>query len=203
MKLRKRKAGSGYPARPGAQSQTVRPTVTVQQRRSPLRRVVAATLQVVHLGMVVNLLTSARYLVQGDSMEPTLTSGQYVLVSRLDYWLGQPRRGDLVLVRDPVKSAAVYVKRLVALPGEHLRIEEGQVFIDDRPLDEPYLAERRWGPPGDSGAWTLGEDECFVMGDHRAPSRDSRAFGPVKRDHIIGRLWLRLWPLRAYRRIPL
>ena len=134
-------------------------------------------------------------------MEPNLARGQYVMISRLAYWLRAPTRGDVVVARAPVQPSREFVKRIIGLPGEHVRIARGQVFIDGRPLEEPYLLNHgpKWGAPFQQ--WLLDEEEYFVMGDNRASSSDSRSFGPLKRDLILGKGWIRYWPRSAWGRV--
>lgn len=130
-------------------------------------------------------------------MGPTLSSGEYVLVSRLAYRLRPPARGDIVLLRDPWILKGDYVKRIVGLPGEYVTLDEGNVSIGGRRLPEPYRGEGVGLPS--YGDWMLGPDEYLVMGDNRQASRDSRFFGPIGRDRLVGRAWLRYWPGRAHR----
>ena len=147
---------------------------------------------------LVALFSSARFLVDGASMAPTLASGQSVLASRPRLPWDRLRRGDVVVLRHPVWSDRIYIKRIIGLPGEEVRLKDGQVYLDGAPLDEVYLN----GPSSqrkdyDRGWWT-GSDEYFVMGDNRGDSGDSRAFGPVRGQRILGRVWLRCWPPRAW-----
>jgi len=151
------------------------------------------------LQALVALFTSARFLVEGESMAPALGSGQSVLASRPRLpWDPDYCRGDVVVLRHPVWSDRIYIKRIIGLPGEEVRLEEGRVYLDGAPLDEVYLD----GPPSQrkeyDREWWTGTDEYFVMGDNRSDSQDSRAFGPVRRQRILGRVWLRCWPPRAW-----
>lgn len=137
---------------------------------------------------LVNLL-APRYIVEGSSMAPNFETGEWIIVSRLPYLLGDIQRGDVVIL-DFDEPQEDLIKRLIGLPGETIEIHDGLVFVDGVPLDEPYInAEPRY-----NGEWTLGEDEYFVLGDNRNNSRDSHAFGPVTADHIIGRAWVIYWP---------
>ena len=127
-------------------------------------------------------------------MEPTLSSNQYLLVSRIAYRLVGPSRGDIVVFNDPGLLHQTGVKRIVGLPGEVVRVEDGQPFINGYPLLESYLKERTWLPIGDALEWFLNEKEYLVLGDNRDHSRDSRSFGPLPRKLIIGKAWIRYWP---------
>ncbi|MDO8750125.1 MAG: signal peptidase I [Dehalococcoidia bacterium] len=145
-------------------------------------------------------LSSTRFLVEGDSMQPALASRQHLLVDRMAYRFQSPARGDVVVLRDPAQPGVHCVKRIVGLPGEHVRMEMGRVLINESPLDEPYAAGRDVAETPFPRQWLLDQDEYLVLGDQRQHSRDSRAFGPVRRGDVVGRVWLRYWPPGALRR---
>jgi len=130
-------------------------------------------------------------VVDGGSMEPTLHTGQRVLVSPLAFRiLGQVERGQIV-VFDALGQTEDYIKRIVGLPGDTVAIRHGQVIVNGSPVAEPYLAA---SATGDSAPVTLGPDEYYVLGDNRPDSADSRYYGPVPADRIIGPAFLRFWP---------
>lgn len=133
--------------------------------------------------------------IRGRSMLPTLRDGQWALVTRWDYRLGRPRRGDIVICFYPGRMMKRFpflrqmiVKRVIGLPGETVALEEGTVLIDGAPLEEPYLDPARCRRRATRPPVTLGEGQYFVLGDHRDASRDSRAVGPLDRRAIIGRV---------------
>ncbi|MBA7716255.1 Signal peptidase I T [subsurface metagenome] len=128
-------------------------------------------------------------------MEPGLESGQRVLVNQVAYYFREPERGDVIIFDPPFKSEEPFIKRIIGLPGESVEIKQGTVYIHKNGntlvLDEPYLKE----PPaytfkGD----TLPEDEYFVLGDNRNNSQDSHTGWTVKREDIIAKAWLSIWP---------
>ena len=140
------------------------------------------------------------YVIQGPSMEPCYRSGDVLLVRRLG---GAPiARGDVVVLRDPREPEAHDLKRVVALPGETVRLADGSLYVDGAHMPEPYLG----GLPAALGLerreWSLPGDRFFVLSDNRARGTDSRHFGPVPRAAIIGRVWCRVWPWRGPRRVP-
>ena len=135
-------------------------------------------------------------------MEPTLSHGQYLLVSRLSYKWHSPARGDIVVAHDPGQPGTDCIKRIIGLPGEHVRIGDGRVYINDRPIQEPYLLEEAWSSAAPMNLWLLEEDEYAVLGDNRNDSRDSRRFGPISRQHLLGKAWLRYWPPQAWGTLP-
>ena len=121
---------------------------------------------------------------EGPSMLPTYESGRLILVNRLSYVLGTPARGDVVAIRLAGPSI-VLIKRLVGLPGERIRIEQGILHVNGVPLDEPYVRNRRaW----DVQEVTLGPQEYFAVGDNRGMSVGAHSFGAVDRRRILGEL---------------
>jgi signal peptidase I len=157
--------------------------------RSVLREIVETVVLALVVFLVLNV-TTARFRVQGLSMEPTLHDGQYLLISRVSYWFNAPQRGDIVVFRPSTQPEDDFIKRILGLPGENVRIEAGQISIDGVPLEEPYVVDR--GPY--SGDWTLGEGEYFVMGDNRVNSNDSRSWGPLPDANMVGKAWVSYWP---------
>ena len=131
-------------------------------------------------------------------MTPFFKPGERLLVSRTAYRARMPARGDAVVIRDPRDAGRRYLKRIVGLPGEELRLFEGMLLIDGGYMPEPYLR----GLPASLGlsgrVWQLGNKEYFVMGDNRAHSTDSREFGPIDLGLILGRVWFRWWPLSRW-----
>lgn len=169
---------------------------------------------------VMNAVLQGRK-VEGQSMEPSLRAGQRLLINRGIYlrvyparlvgWLpflhgdegGRylfhgPRRGEVVVFTPPAGGDENLIKRVIAGPGDHLRIAGGQVYVNGRRLDEPYV---RGAATACAGPWcdlTLGEDEYYVMGDNRSRSSDSRLWGPVPAGKIIGKAWLIYRPLADF-----
>ncbi len=136
------------------------------------------------------------FLVSGSSMEPTFLNGNYLLVDELTYRFREPERGEVIVFRYPLDRRAYYIKRIIGLPGERLLIQEGKVSIftngKEKTLQEPYVFGRE--TRGDFDI-VLGQDEYFVMGDNRDFSLDSRSWGTLSREDIIGIVRLRLWPV--------
>jgi len=137
------------------------------------------------------------FVVEGSSMIPTLTQSDRLIVSRISYYLGQPERGDIIVFQYPYGPDRDFVKRVIGLPGETIVLKNGQVFIDDKPLQsEPYVKNKSRDT---HDPVTLGEDEYFVMGDNRTGSSDSRSWGPLQRHFIIGKAWLIYYPFDHFR----
>ena len=150
----------------------------------------------------LNALFSARVRVEGDSMTPTLEDGQSVLVVRPVFPWNRLQRGDVVVLTPPAPTPGLpegtwFIKRLAGMPDEEIVLEGGRVYADD-----VLLAELSAGAEGDARReWWNGPDEYFVLGDNPADSRDSRAFGPVPGERIIGRVWFRIWPPPAWGKV--
>ena len=177
-------------------------------------------IETITLAVVIFFLlqtTVQNYRVRGPSMEPQLSDQQLVLANKVAYlsvdlnhasrylpWLDPrqgeewflvhpPSRGDVVVFKNPFDPAgADFVKRIVGKPGETVQVIGGQVFVDGAPLEEPYVTHRGSGshPPV-----TIEPDHYFVLGDNRVQSEDSRSFGTIPRETIIGQVWVRYWPL--------
>lgn len=147
---------------------------------------------------LINLFTSARFVVEGDSMLPTLGSGQSVVAVRSKRSWNQLERGDIVVFRHLEFPGRVFIKRVVGFPEEQVRVENGAVYIDDLFLEESYLNGQGGGRPDLNRTWWNGPGELFMVGDNRQESQDSRTFGPVDRGLVLGRVWLRCWPLISW-----
>lgn len=131
------------------------------------------------------------FRIEGQSMEANLHDGQFLIVNKLVYYLHPPDRGDVVVFHSPENPHKDFIKRVIGLPGEEVQIVEGRVQINGVPLHETYVqnpAQRSWGPE------LVGEFEYFVLGDNRSNSSDSRSWGMLDGDAIIGKAWLSYWP---------
>jgi signal peptidase I len=144
------------------------------------------------------------YRIPSASMEDTLMIGDRVLVDRISWRFSDPTRGEIVVFHPPF-DGPVLIKRIIGLPGDTVSLENGAVYINGKPLDEPYVRRVNGvaepSQPFDNGLpWALQvpfkvpADSYFVMGDNRTDSGDSREFGPVRRDQFVGRAFARYWP---------
>lgn len=137
----------------------------------------------------INTLT-ARIRVDGMSMEPTLHSGEFVIVNRLAYRLGDPQIGDVIVFRFPRNPEQEYIKRVIGLPGDEITITGKQVIVNGIVLNEPYIA----APPRYNSTWNVPIDSLFVLGDNRNNSSDSHSWGPVPMDNVVGKAVFVYWP---------
>jgi len=130
---------------------------------------------------------------QGQSMAPTLDNQDRLIVNRLAYAMSSPQRGDVVMLRYPRDQRKMFVKRIIAVGGDSLRIEDGRVYVNDWLLEDGYVAVS--GRSHDNlGTQVIPAEHYFLMGDRRNNSSDSRHWGLVKEDLILGRVSLRFWP---------
>jgi signal peptidase I len=145
---------------------------------------------------LVNLAT-VRFIVEGPSMQPNFHSNQVLVISRANYLLSDPQRGEIVVFNPPGQSSdePPYIKRIIGLPGETVEIRGALVYINGKQLNEPYINEPCSPSSCPDQRWELGANEYFVMGDNRNHSSDSRRFNKmVTRDRIIGEALVRYWP---------
>lgn len=150
------------------------------------------------------------FFVQGASMEPTFEDGQYLIVNELGYKetdlkifrvdsFKELKRGDVIVFRYPFNPSQFFIKRIIGLPGERIKIDRGSVYIynndnpDGKKLEEEYLP-KDLSTKGEND-YQIKDDEYFVMGDNRNHSSDSRMWGPIKSSHVVGRVLLRAWPI--------
>lgn len=129
--------------------------------------------------------------VKGDSMFPNFKDGELLLTEKISYRIYKPSRGDVVVFKAPGARNVDYIKRIIGLPGEEIKITEGKIYINNEKLDEPYETQISDGDVN----LTLANEEYFVMGDNRGASSDSRSFGPIKKNTIRGKTWLVYWPI--------
>lgn len=136
------------------------------------------------------------FYVKGASMEPNFYDHEYLVIDEISYRFNQPERGDIVVFKYPKDPSQYFIKRVIGLPGDKVKIQDNSVFINGTKLNETYLSEGSETvlPLRGYGDVTLAADEYFLLGDNRTQSLDSRVFGPVKREYIVGRTWLRGWP---------
>lgn len=136
------------------------------------------------------------FYVKGASMEPNFHDHEYLIIDEISYRFNDPQRGDIVVFKYPKDPKQYFIKRVIGLPGEKIKIQDNSVYIDGTKLSESYLPSvtETILPLRGYGDVELANDEYFLLGDNRGQSLDSRIFGPVKRDFVVGRTWLRGWP---------
>ncbi len=145
-----------------------------------------------------------RTQVRGSSMEPTLFDNDNLIVDKISYRFREPQRFDIIVFPFLYEEETYYIKRIIGMPGETVYIDEaGTIYIDGEVLEEDYGKEVMISQGRAAEPIVLGEDEYFVLGDNRNNSSDSRvpSVGNIRRDQIIGRAWVRIWPLSRFGRL--
>jgi signal peptidase I len=158
------------------------------------RLALALTMGALLSGFLMHRYVYAIYIIEGSSMCPALNDGDTALVNMLARQLGTLDRGEIVLVRDG-RFQEYATKRIVGLPGERIDFRENQVFVDGKPLPEPYLRKQTM-TESEVPTFQLGKDEYFVLGDNRVESYDSRIYGPVPKKAIMGSYTKSFWACR-------
>ena len=160
-----------------------------------LKEIVETIVLALVLFLVINLLT-ARVRVDGPSMEPSYQHNNRVVVSKVSYWFGDIERGDVIVFPAPPNPDEDYIKRVIGLPGDMIKVTNGTVFVNEIPIEEPYISS----PPISNLRETrVPDDMVFVMGDNRNVSSDSRSWGPLEIEEIIGKAVFVYWPLDKIR----
>ena len=188
--------------------QTERRRLEDEQKRNARKEVFSWVRMFVTVIVVVFVLTHFIIInakVPSGSMENTIMTHDRLIGFRFAYWFEEPQRGDIILFEYPVDETQIYIKRVIGLPGETVQIKKGKVYINGKKLksdiygitkyiDEPGIAEE---------PLELGKDEYFCLGDNRPVSYDSRyeEVGPVHRSEIIGKVWIRIWPLTKFGKV--
>lgn len=159
-----------------------------------LRELLDRVILILAIYALINM-ASVRYVVDGASMEPNFHNSEFLIVSRVNYLLGEPQLGDIVVFHFPDNTNEDYIKRVIGVPGDTVEIRDTQVYVNGQELYEPYINEPCSAGNCPDSIWQLAPDEFFMMGDNRNRSSDSRIFGPVNRQFIIGEVVFRYWPL--------
>ncbi len=223
---------TGDPAAPAASDASMNPVAqpVTKKRPSMVREIIETLLLAVIIFVAVRAVV-LNFRVDGHSMEPSLDNNEMLLVNRNAYfafdedkwfgWIpgvetdgsddptfpfGKPERGDIVVLNPPTSASAdkPYIKRVVGEPGDTIELQNGSVFINGEQIDEPYLEglETNCRPTQTCGPLTVPEDAVFVLGDNRGNSEDSRFFGVVPIENIIGKAWLTYWPVGEIELVP-
>ena len=174
-------------------TETISEPQETEEKRSGFMRFVIDIIETLVLSIIlfaaINAV-SARIRVDGASMEPTLQSGEFVIVNKMAYMLGKPSIGDVIVFHFPRDPEQEYIKRIIGLPGDRVEIEDGQVYVNGQVLNEDYVA----ASPVYENAWDVPSDSLFVLGDNRNNSSDSHNWGSVPLDYVIGKATFIYWP---------
>lgn len=161
---------------------------------------IVSILLIVAVSYLIVTFVGQRTQVSGSSMETTLSDGDHLIVDKISYRFREPQRYEIVVFPYRYEKNTYYIKRIIGLPGETVQIVDGYIYINGKQLDEHYGNEKIEEAGMAAEPVTLGEDEYFVMGDNRNNSQDSRVsdVGAIHRDELMGRAWIRIWPLDQF-----
>ncbi len=192
------------------------PAADSQKPERPFWKSLREWIQVIVIALIISLpirfFVAEPFIVNGASMDPTFSTGQFLIVDRLSYRIHDPKRGDVIVFEYPNNPSIFYIKRIIGLPGETVDIKSGAVYVSnagkcpvpanaaETRIDEPYVEQAHASV--DSECITLAPTEYFVMGDNRAQSSDSRIWGPLDKGFIIGRPIVRLLPASSLSLFP-
>jgi signal peptidase I len=194
----------------GSKTDDWRPATDRPDLRQPTSNIRVAQVKEELVAWVKTLMSAAVYAVlivtflfqvarvEGQSMAPTLEDQDRLIVNKLVYRIGEPRRGDIVMLYYPLNPEKSFVKRVIAEEGDTVRIVDGRVYVNDIPLKDDYVASE-YRSHDDWGPQVIPEGYDFVMGDHRNNSSDSRHWGMVPKKYIIGKVQIRWWPVPTAR----
>jgi signal peptidase I len=166
--------------------------------KSVLREIVETIILTVVIFFLIQTVVR-NFRVVGTSMEPNLHDSQYLIVDKLSYRLSEPQRGDVIVFEPPNRPGEDYVKRVVAVPGELVEVRNGQVLVNDQPLQESYVV---YPASYSMSPRRVGSEELFVLGDNRNSSSDSHNWGMLSQDKVVGKAWISYWPPRQWGIIP-
>jgi signal peptidase I len=164
----------------------------VKNSKTFREKILYGILVIVSIFLIINMIFFRYYWIPSGSMEPTLKIKDRIIVNKASYWVNKPVRGEIVVFRYPLNVKKHYIKRIIGLPGEKVEIKNSVVYIDDRPLVESYIEESKYN---NYGPVAVPEGYYFVLGDNRVNSMDSRVWGFVANEHIIGKVVYCYWPL--------
>jgi signal peptidase I len=177
----------------GYRTETLPEPTTIKGRRSKVARFFLDVLETLILSVLLFVginAVSARIRVDGHSMEPTLQSGEFVIVNKLAYKFSQPEISDVIVFHYPRDPEQEYIKRVIGLSGDHVTISNGAVYVNDQLIEEPYIAAE----PQYQSEWDVPENSLFVLGDNRNNSSDSHNWGPVPMENLVGKALVVYWP---------
>jgi signal peptidase I len=174
----------------------VKPTPKKYTMSQFLRDILEVLVPAVILYLIISTFFLQSREVPSASMVPTIEEHDRFLLNKTAYWFHKPKRFDIVVFKPPVAAGSTlpFVKRVIGLPGETIKISQGVVYINNRPLNEPYLKPDRT-PNYDFGPYIIPEDQVIVLGDNRRNSHDSHVWGPLPLKNVEGHAWWRYWPV--------
>ncbi len=189
-------SASSIPASPT--SEAINPHPTQSSVEGTLRELIETLILTLIIFLLIRSVIQ-NFRIDGVSMEPNFHDGQFLIINKLAYKLGRPSRGDVIVFRYPKNPNRDFIKRVIGLPGDTVEVRQGQVFINGAALQEPYplLHDALSVEPV-----TVGPGQLYVMGDNRGNSSDSRVWGLLPMDLVIGKAWVSYWPPQYWSVVP-
>jgi signal peptidase I len=177
------------------------PEETSRTVKSEIREIVRVLLISLAVVIPVRIFIAQPFIVRGASMEPTYHDGEYLIIDEISLRFSDLGRGEVIVFRYPNNPKNFFIKRVIGLPQETIAIRDGHVYLSSpegelKLIDESYIGSSVFTLP--DKVVTLGPDEYFVLGDNRPDSSDSRVWGPLEEQYIVGRTFLRLWPPQRF-----
>jgi signal peptidase I len=175
------------------------------ESKNPILEIIQFSLIALIIVIPIRMFIAQPFIVSGASMQETFQNGEYLIVDQISYHLHSPMRGDVVIFRYPKDPSKFFIKRVIGVPGDTITIEGSTVTITNEAnpegfvVNEPYIKSMK---PNTFISETLGEREYFVMGDNRDESSDSRVWGVLQEERIVGRAFLRLFPPQEFGVLP-
>jgi signal peptidase I len=169
-----------------------------EKKRSSAMGFLVDTIETILLALILFLAinaVSSRVIVENISMKPTLQPGELLLVNKLAYKLGKPDHGDIIVFHFQGNKNDDYIKRLIGLPGDEVKVSNGTVYVNGYALTEPYIA----ASPAYEGTWVVPDAQFFVLGDNRNNSSDSHHWGFVNQEDVVGTAIFAYWPIDRIR----
>ncbi len=187
-----------------SEEQQAQPTAAEKPKKDPKKEILSWIVTIaaaVAIALLIRTFLFEPVRVDGHSMDDTLANGEIMFVSKPEYLLGEPQRGDIVICKFPGRGRTLFVKRLIGLPGDTVEVKGNVVYVNGEAITEDYLSPERNDDGRSMRAVALSEDQYFVMGDNRDNSHDSRAgdVGPLTRSQIIGHVRCVLFPFSKIR----
>ncbi|HDK26359.1 MAG TPA: signal peptidase I [Candidatus Atribacteria bacterium] len=169
---------------------------TKKRKKSMIREVLETVISAGIIAFIIITFIGQVTVVRGASMEPTLHNGERLIANKISYRFESPERGEIIIFRPPIEIKRNYIKRIIGVPGDKIEIINGEVFLNEEKLEEPYVKYKSFE---NLSAFIVPPDSYFVLGDNRSNSSDSRYWGFVPRKNIVAKAWVVFWPLNKIR----
>ncbi|HEC92184.1 MAG TPA: signal peptidase I [Candidatus Atribacteria bacterium] len=169
---------------------------TKKGKKSMIRELLETVISAGIIAFIIITFIGQVTVVRGASMEPTLHDRERLIANKISYRFESPERGEIIIFRPPIGIKRNYIKRIIGVPGDKIEIINGEVYLNDEKLEEPYVKYKSFE---NLPAFIVPPDSYFVLGDNRSNSSDSRYWGFVPRKNVVAKAWIVFWPLNKIR----